>query len=1028
MHQDDEALLNEVVAECLDHAGQMETLLLKLESHPGDPDPEVINSIFRSAHSIKGACGFCGLNCIKNLAHGFENALNVVRQGLVKPTPDKLDVLLSATDFLKALLNDFKTSESQDVGPYLKMLEHVVSGAPMPAADVPSTAGDINLSDSKGRYIFRLSQNRIDDQVELGRYIYIISFLTPPDDPEAAKKSRDMMAMLTEWGEVIESAVDNDLSAEMAPTGQHMGILYATPLLPGTLTDLLRNYSVFLDKVAGPSTAEGERNGTGDTMLSEADNNRADIPMPESTPLTAPVAPSQVDIMRAARTQVQTFLRVNVKLLDQLMNLAGELVLSRNQLLQTVDEVNQPLLTQAAQRIDLITSEIQTKIMQTRMQELSSVFGKFPRLVRDLARALGKQVELSMEGQGVELDKAIIEALGDPLVHIIRNSLDHGIEEPDTRRKAGKEPAGKLTVRAFHEAGQVIIEISDDGAGIDAARIKAKALKMGLLRPADANALDDQAALKLIFHAGLSTADTVTEVSGRGVGLDVVKANIEKLGGNLEMSSVLGHGATTRIKLPLTMAIIPCLIVRVGKNERYAVPQINLVELVRVRTSELAEKVMRIGSAEVLRLRGALLPLVRLADVLNTDGYFRDPGTNQLLPERRIALADRRQEEPPDDEISVELFPRSGLDRRQAMTAINILVLSAGDLDFGLVVDELEDTEEIVVKPLGRHLKNIPAYAGATIMGDGRVSPILDVLGLAQQADLRRKSRVALEASKSDVRATEAATVQDLEKVLIFEHTPGECFGVPLSLVARIERINSDAIQKHMGRFSVSYRNSSLGLVFLDQHLPVGAFPQAKDIFVVIFELRDREIGIAASNLLDEQLVPFELDTKSYQHKGIMGSLVVEGRTVIMLDIFDLMELEDPTWMSDRKEKSADPQALRVLLVEDSEFFQRKVGEYLRDAGFEVIIAANGRQGLETLEKTDVNIVLTDIMMPEMDGYDMVKRIRLDPRWNNLRIIGLSSLAGDDDVRKGLDVGMDRYLIKLDRAGLIETIWELGVG
>jgi two-component system chemotaxis sensor kinase CheA len=1016
MHQDDEALLNEVVAECLDHAGHMETQLLKLESAAGDPDPEVINSIFRSAHSIKGACGFCGLNSIKNLAHAFENALNILRQGQIKPTPDKLDVLLSATDYLKALLNDFKDSENLDISPYLKMLEHVVSSTPASGVDAAPESRDVSFADSTGKFQFTLSKDRIDARIEQGHNIYILSFPAPSDDLDAQNAGKGLMDVLAEWGEVLETGY----------LGLHQAVLFATPLLQDTITDMLADYSVTLEQVAGiPSTEDESVQGTAGVDDSQAVDG---APSGSAEKLsTIPAAPNQVDIMRAARTQVQTFLRVNVTLLDQLMNLAGELVLSRNHLLQMVDSIDQPSINQAAQRIDVITSEIQTKIMQTRMQELSGVFGKFPRLVRDLARALGKQVELTMEGQDVELDKAIIEALGDPLVHIIRNSLDHGFEDPEIRRNAGKPATGILRVRAFHEAGQVIIEISDDGAGIDIARIKGKAVKMGLIRPAEAGALDDRSAVNLIFHAGLSTADTVTEVSGRGVGMDVVKANIEKLGGNLEMSSTSGKGTNTRIKLPLTMAIIPCLIIRVGKNERYAVPQINLMELVRVRTSELSEKVSKVGNAEVLRLRGNLLPLVRLADVLNTDGYFRDPGTNYLLPDRRLALADRRQEELNEEEIVPELLQRSGLDRRQSMTAINILVLSAGDLDFGLVVDELEDTEEIVVKPLGRHLMNIPAYAGATIMGDGRVAPILDILGLAQQADLRRKKRAALEASKEETKASEVEITRDQEKILIFEHSPGECFGVPLSLVARIERVNADLLQKHMGKYSVPYGKGALSLVFLDQHLPAGPFPKTKDLFVIIFEVGDREIGLVAVNLLDEQLVLFELDTKSYQHKGIMGSLVVAGKTVIVLDIFELLELEDPNWTMGGKEPSEDEKVLRVLLVEDSEFFLRKVSEYLREAGFDVVTAANGRLGLETLENEDVDIILTDIMMPEMDGYEMVRQIRSEPKWSNLRIIGLSSLAGDEDVQKGLDVGMDRYLIKLDRAGLIETIWELSV-
>ena len=704
------------------------------------------------------------------------------------------------------------------------------------------------------------------------------------------------------------------------------------------------------------------------------------------------------------------------------MNLAGELVLGRNQLMQTAGRLGEPQVMPVAQRIDLITSELQAEIMQTRMQPLDKVFGKFPRLVRDLCRSLNKKVELRIEGREVELDKTIVEALGDPLVHIIRNSLDHGVELPDKRVAAGKPPEGLVWVRAYHEAGQVNIEIKDDGAGIDLSRVKDKAVRQGIISQAEADIMSEQAAMDLIFRPGFSTAEQVSEVSGRGVGMDVVRSNLEKLGGVLDMQSKPGQGSTIRIKLPLTMAIIACLIVRLGE-ERFAIPQINLIELVRVRTSEIAERIVKIGGREVLRLREQLLSLIRLGEVLETSGRYRDLHTNELMPDRRQTLADRRDDESADTSL-LWRNRRSGTDRRHGINALNILVLSAGELEYGLVVDELEDTEEIVVKPLGRHLKEIPAYAGATIMGDGRVAPILDVIGLSEQADLLRKGEVIRAATRVRDRGRESEFGIEMEKVLVFKHATVEYFAVPIPLVARIERIDARNIEASLGYHSMQYRGGSLRLIMLDRHLPVETMPETDKVYIIVFEINGKEIGLVARELVDEKMVAFKMDTETHRQPGVMGSLIVDRNTVILLDIFELVDLVDPDW-SKRRPKSGSGAVTRVLLVEDSDFFRNKVAGYLREAGMEVLTAENGRQGLDVLAENPVDIVITDIEMPVMDGYQLVREIRSRPEWANLRVAALSSLAGDDDIDRGLRAGVNRYLVKLDRSMLIDTVLEM---
>ena len=473
----------------------------------------------------------------------------------------------------------------------------------------------------------------------------------------------------------------------------------------------------------------------------------------------------------------------------------------------------------------------------------------------------------------------------------------------------------------------------------------------------------------------------------------------------------------------MTMAIIACLIVRLGE-ERYAVPQINLLELVRVRTAEIKERIERIGGSEVLRLRGNLLPLIRLGDVLESSGKFRDPLTNELKADRRQSMADRRADE--TAEASEEWSnKRTGQDRRQNLNALNILVLSAGDLEYGLVVDELADTEEIVVKPLGRHIKKISGYAGATIMGDGRVAPILDVLGLAEQAKLQFKGDDANEAARIGTRKMDILEEgKDMEKVLVFKQGEQSVFAVPISLVARIERIAFDRIEKVMGRHSIQYRGGSLRLIILDKYLPVESLAEQDKVFIIVFEVGGREIGVVVGDLVDERMVPFELDIDTHQRKGIMGSIIIDKQTVMVLDVFELVELEDPTWVAQKEEAPSD-KTLRILLVEDSDLFRTKIAGYLRDVGIEVITAEDGSKGLEALQTETVDMVLTDIEMPIVNGYELVRAIRANPKLAGLKVVALSSLAGDEDVKRGIEAGVDRYLVKIDRSKLIEAVYEL---
>lgn len=558
----------------------------------------------------------------------------------------------------------------------------------------------------------------------------------------------------------------------------------------------------------------------------------------------------------------ETSLRVDVGLLDRLMNLVGELVLARNQLLQQVRERDDAAETGTAQRMNLITTELQDTVMKTRMQPIRNIWEKFPRLVRDLTQESGKQVDLVMDGIETELDKTLLEAIKDPLTHIVRNAVDHGIEPPEVRTSRGKGAQGRLFLKAYHEGGQINIEVSDDGGGIDLERVKQKAVEKGLIRGEAAPHLSERDAMNLIFLPGLSTAEQITHVSGRGVGMDVVKTNIEKIGGTIEIKSRLKEGTTLRIKIPLTLAIIPALMVTAGQ-QRFAVPQAGLLELIRV-DRESGEQIEMIQGAEFYRLRGALLPILRLKKIL---GLNRRP-----------------------DEMTEMKGPNQG------ESETNMVVLEAGGDSFGLVVDEISDSEEIVVKPLGRQLKALSTFAGATIMGDGQVALILDVAGIAKQGGLLQEKEEHSDLDAED--QTEEVKEAERQTFLVFSLSRRDRYAVPLELVTRLEEIDPTKIEQVVGRELMQYRGELLPLVRLDKAL--GFDSQAEPLErlpLIVFSKNQKSVGLVVGQIVDIVEAEKLLHPPPAGKIGVQGSLVIGGQITDLLDIDPLIERAEPEWL-----------------------------------------------------------------------------------------------------------------------------------
>jgi len=728
-------------------------------------------------------------------------------------------------------------------------------------------------------------------------------------------------------------------------------------------------------------------------------------PTPEPAPAPPTEAPTAAKPTTAPRKKEggekkvapEANIRVSVGVLDKLMNLAGELVLSRNQLMQAISSQDRSGLDTIASRLDQVTSEVQESIMQTRMQQIGTVFSKFPRIIRDLSGKLEKQCALNIEGKEVEVDKTIIEAIGDPLTHLIRNSVDHGIESPADRRKAGKPEEGTMNLRAFYQAGKVRIEIEDDGAGINPDKLKEKAVSKGILTQEKADQMGDSEALRLIFHPGFSMAAKVTDVSGRGVGMDVVRTNISKLGGTVDIDSVVGKGTNIVITLPLTLAIIPSLIVQ-SQEDRFAIPQVNIAELVRLRPAELEKRIGRIKDSEVLRLRGDLVPLIRLKEVLK-----RSPTAIEL------ADASQRPTDEPTDETE-----------QHSSKATNIIVVETGKQRFGIVVDALHDSEEIVVKPLGRHIQECPCLSGATILGDGHVALILDVAGIAANEQIVSNETLDQENEKP-------VGTGDLETqfMLLFSNHAEEHFSVTMDVISRIDRVRADQIDSVGGQELLQYRNSTMSLLRLENCI-TAKLPEPSDrIYVIVFEVAGKEVGLVAPYLEDIRDVTASIDTVTFRERGILGSMVLGEKTTRYVDLFELADIAHPEWC-EKQEIAAeqDEQPPLILLAEDSNFFRKQVTSMMTERGYRVVDCEDGLLAWEAMQsgEYEFDVVVTDIEMPNMNGFELADRIKQSSQWGHLPVIALTSLAGAADVQRGIEVGIDDYQIKMDRDKLLNSL------
>jgi two-component system chemotaxis sensor kinase CheA len=710
-------------------------------------------------------------------------------------------------------------------------------------------------------------------------------------------------------------------------------------------------------------------------------------PDPAPTPAAPTVdKPEAREDERADSKVASQSIRVQLDTLEHLMTMVSELVLTRNQLLEIVRRHEDSEFKGPLQRLSNVTAELQEGVLKTRMQPIGNAWQKLPRIVRDLSAELGKPIELEMHGADTELDRQVLDLIKDPLTHMVRNSADHGLELPAQRIAAGKPERGTIRLSACHEGGHIVIEISDDGRGLDIDRIKAKAVAVGLASEAGIDKMTEAQIQRFIFAPGFSTVDRVTSVSGRGIGMDVVRANIDQIGGTIDVKSVGGRGTTFIIKIPLTLAIVSALIVEAG-GDRFAIPQLAVLELVRVRKNS-EHRIERIKNAPVLRLRNKLLPLVHLRSLLKLDAQGLDA---QELDAHRASE------------------PESGF----------IVVAQVGAHTFGVVVDGVFHTEEIVVKPMSSRLRHIAMFSGNTILGDGSVILIVDPNGILQAIGMGA-AETARRATEAEREAVPQVQEEATESMLVFRAGSPNPKAVPLSLVTRLEEIDARTIEMSNGRPLVQYRGQLMPLVPANAQVEIktsGTQP------LLVFSDDDRSMGLIVDEIVD--IIDDRLDIElAIEQPGLIGSAVIKGQATEVIDIAHFLPLAFGGWRGWR-ERGADKTRRSVLLVDDAPFFRNMLAPVLKAAGFAVTCAASGAEALAlTTAGQRFDVVVTDLDMPDMDGFALASALRDNPRTADVPIIGLSALVSVEAIERGKRVGLHDYVAKFDRPGLIAALKE----
>jgi len=915
-------LLREFLTETSESLDTVDNQLVRFEQEPNNA--KILDNIFRLVHTIKGTCGFLGLPRLEALAHAGETLMGKFRDGM-PVTAEAVTLILNSIDRIKEILGGLEATEAEPEGNdqdlIVRLHELAERGVAESAVAAPAAPAPAQPVASKPVTEGKLSYQVLERELRPGE----VSL----DELERAFR---------------------ETATEVVPPPQPKKAAPAEP------------------KAAAPASAKAAVPKPAEVQSDQG----ASAQEPKSAAAKKAKTAIEVDTSESDRVANQS-IRVNVDTLEHLMTMVSELVLTRNQLLEISRRNEDTEFKVPLQRLSNVTAELQEGVMKTRMQPIGNAWQKLPRIVRDLSSELHKQIELEMHGADTELDRQVLDLIKDPLTHMVRNSADHGLETPAERAAAGKPETGTIRLSAYHEGGHIIICIADNGRGLNTEKIKAKALQNGLVSEAELEKMTEAQIHKFIFAPGFSTAAAVTSVSGRGVGMDVVRTNIDQIGGTIDIKSVAGEGSSVTIKIPLTLAIVSALIVEAA-GDRFAIPQLSVVELVRARANS-EHRIERIKDTAVLRLRNKLLPLMHLKKLLKID-----------------------------DGSSTD--PENGF----------IVVTQVGSQTFGIVVDGVFHTEEIVVKPMSTKLRHIDMFSGNTILGDGAVIMIIDPNGIAKA--LGAAGNASHEIADENA-AHRAGSAEQSTSLLVFRAGSDQPKAVPLGLVTRLEEIAAEKIELSNGRSMVQYREQLMPLVQMSgvNIRTSGSQP------ILVFADDGRSMGLVVDEIIDivEERLNIEV---AGSDDGILGSAVIKGQATEVIDVGHFLPMAFADWFT-RKEMRPSLNAQSVLYVDDSAFFRNMLAPVLKAAGYKVRVASSAQEGLAALRSGhSFDVVLTDIEMPDMNGYEFAETIRADTHLNSMPIIAVSSLVSPAAIERGRQAGFHDYVAKFDRPGLIAALKE----
>lgn len=1021
----DEEFVQSFVEEANAHIAVVEAELINLDFD--NIDMESINNIFRAVHTIKGTSGFFDFIKIVELSHALENLFGEIRAGDTLITNEMVDIFLNANDCLRTMVADVASSEDVDISTQVSELNRFLKGAKEVLIESDDEPENV-LTFDMDRYLATNDKKAlVNSEIRRGCYLYLIKKSFNGDLIINHSALCELLSEIQSLGNIIDFNMDTEsfaVQTEVDLNKLSFEILFTTvlekdflpPIIGEPEADIvelhIKEESSGVEKVEAVIVSKDieKKIESGNST----DGDKSDLILKDKVKGNPVVSEDNV--------------RVNVNLLNALLNLSGEMVLARNQLFRKMEghQKDIPGIDVIFQNINHITTNLQETIMLTRMQPISNVFNKFPRIARELSKKLEKDLVLELQGTEVELDKSIVEALSDPLTHLVRNAIDHGMEHPDERILIDKPRTGTIKLKAYHESGYVNIDIIDDGKGINTEIVRRKAFEKGFISMQDVDILNEQESLQLLFRPGFSTAEAITDLSGRGVGMDVVKTNIEKLGGKIEIFTVLGQGTTFRLLLPLTLAIIPSLIIEAQK-QKFVLPQINVQEIVRIKANDPGRRIELINNAEVLRLRDRLLPIVRLADILGLQRTFEDPETGESLNDQRNKLFDSTRLS--ESQVIINAPENDHKDRREykLTNIIRILVIKIGARRLGLAVDMIHGSEEILVKTLPVHIKGCNNYSGVTILGDGKVALILDPSGIIENANLRYIDDQSEANSKFIV--SEAVRMRENQNILMFKCGGAETYALDMAMISRVEEIKFEDIEYIGDNEYIKFRGEPLRIIRPENYILKNnqLAPKNESVknFVIIPKLVKYPMGILIEKIQDTILTSINLNENgSINAKGLIGSTIINQKIVLLLNIYELFELANPKqYAIEISEKTNKP--LKVLLVEDTPFFQNMERSYLENAGYDVTVAENGKIALNLLQSDYFDIVVSDITMPEMNGFELIRRIRADQTLAEMPVVAVTSLTGEQQIKEGMQAGFDAYEFKLDRARLLDVIKEI---